>query len=105
MDSEREQVIQLLIADVVSTLGSAHRAAVSASVPIALEFTETVGDFAQKLVDDVQQELHDTHVDTTWPTCPRHSNHPLWFRDGGWWCEGDGVGIAPLGELSSRRSH
>jgi hypothetical protein len=28
-------------------------------------------------VEQLQQLLHDTFVDTTWPTCPRHRQHPL----------------------------
>jgi hypothetical protein len=39
-------------------------------------------------------------IDTSWPTCPRHRRHPLWFRDGAWWCETDDVAIAKLGELA-----
>jgi len=54
----------------------------------------------QQLVDDVQEGLMDL-VDTSWPACPRHPNHPLWLRDGAWHCERDGVALAPLGELAS----
>lgn len=39
-------------------------------------------------------------VDTVWPKCPRH-RHPLWFRDGSWWCERDDLCVARLGELES----
>jgi hypothetical protein len=34
-----------------------------------------------------------------WPACPRHSNHPLWYRDGAWWCDQDDMQVAPLGKL------
>jgi hypothetical protein len=54
----------------------------------------------EKLVNDVQQYFHDTFVDTTWPACPRHPRHPLWYRAGSWWCVEDGVAIAPLGDLA-----
>jgi len=104
LDQERDRIVQLLTSDVVTTVGGAHRAAVTAEVPRALEFTESAAEFAQKLADDVQQELHDTFVDTTWPACPRHRCHPLWYRDGAWWCEADGVALAPLGELSARQA-
>lgn len=101
MDAERQEIVRRLEADVGATLGEAHRDAVSAEIPNALEFTDTVDDFAQRLVDEVQQRFHDTFADTTWPACPRHPNHPLWFRGGAWWCEADGIAVARLGELGS----
>lgn len=55
--------------------------------------------FVDWLVEDVQQYVHDTYIDTTWPACPRHPNHPLWSRNG-WWCCGD-ERIAELGNLKS----
>jgi hypothetical protein len=45
-----------------------------------------------------QQDIHDGFIDTAWPKCPRHP-HPLWFRDGSWWCERDQLCVARLGEL------
>ena len=55
--------------------------------------------FVEKVVEDVQQRLQDEFVDTTWPACPRHPNHPLGFLDGAWHCPKDGVMLASLGEL------
>ena len=55
--------------------------------------------FVEKVIEDVQQRLQDEFIDTTWPACPRHPNHPLTFVDGGWRCPQDGVTLAPLGEL------
>ena len=104
LDPERVRVVHLLTTDVVSTVGSVHEATVTAEVSRALEFTESAEEFAQKLADDVQQVLHDTFVDTTWPACPRHRLHPLWYRDGSWWCEVDGETLARLGELPVRRA-
>src|SRR5215212_7048969 len=102
LDPERERVTRLLASDVEATLGSAHRAAVAEELPRALEFTESADQFAERLVDGVQQLFHDTFVDTTWPACPRHPNHPLWFHDGAWWCEADEAAIFVLGELPPR---
>jgi hypothetical protein len=51
------------------------------------------------VVDDVQQWLHDAFVDTSWPTCPDHPNHPLWYSDGAWKCDESGRLVAPLGGL------
>jgi len=57
--------------------------------------------FGQKVVDDFQQYIHDMHIDTTWPACPRHPNHPLDYKHetGAWCCPRDGMVIFPLGEL------
>jgi hypothetical protein len=46
-----------------------------------------------------EQYFHDTFVDTTWPACPRHPNHPMWFG-AGWWLA-DGRPLVRLGELGS----
>jgi hypothetical protein len=51
------------------------------------------------VVEDVQQRLQDEFVDTTWPACPRHPNHPLNFVDGVWHCPQDGAEAPSLGEL------
>ena len=70
----------------------------------AWEYSDDEAALVQHVVDDFQQTAHDTHADTTWPACPRHPNHPMWYRDGHWWCEKDGAAIVPLGELSRLRS-
>jgi hypothetical protein len=49
---------------------------------------------------DLQQYLHDAFVDTTWPSCPHHPNHPLGFSDGMWRCGKIATPFAPLGGLS-----
>jgi len=55
--------------------------------------------FVEKVVEDVQQRLQDEFIDTTWPACPRHANHPLNYADGVWRCPRDGAMVAPLGSL------
>ena len=62
-------------------------------------FAVEAQDFEQRVVDDVQQHLHDAFVDTSWPACPHHPNHPLWYSDGWWSCEKSGQRAAPLGGL------
>ena len=62
---------------------------------------EQIDDFAKKYVEDIQQAYMDTFVDTSWPVCPRHRTHPLWFHDGSWHCDRDRVALAALGELAS----
>jgi hypothetical protein len=73
---------------------------VTAELPRAREFaSEEPASFAEKLVEDVQQDILDLFIDTTWPRCPHHLRHPLWFHDGAWFCDQDKLPIAPLGEL------
>ena len=105
MDPERDRTVRMLTADVVDTLGEIHRHVVDREIPIVLELTDSADGFAEKLVDDVQQVILDCFIHTTWPACPRHPKHPLWFRDGAWWCEQDGVRVAALGELHALDNH
>ena len=97
-----EHVIRLLRRDVLATVGAAHDHDVRRLAAMVLEYRDP-DDAVDKIVEDVQQYLHDTFVDTTWPTCPRHPNHPMWFRDYAWWCEQDEVPLARLGELHNLR--
>lgn len=102
-EAECMPVIRLLATDVVATLGAEHEPLVMPNAENQREFAHDVDDFAQLLVDHVQQDVHDQFIDTTWPACPRHRRHPLWYRDGAWWCEADGAAIARLGELARDR--
>ena len=102
MPPDLAQVVQLLQRDVRATLGDAHRQLIEG---IAADVQELdVEGKAEKVVNDVQQHFHDTFVDVTWPTCPRHVTHPLWYRHGYWWCVEDGVAIARLGDLAGSAS-
>lgn len=92
------QVTTLLVRDVVTTLGATRRAVVvdRANEVRALDLV----DAGTKLVEDIQQYVHDSHIDTTWPQCPAHRNHPLWYSAGQWRCsEPDGPRVA-LGSLA-----
>jgi len=69
---------------------------------------EVLGDLVVEAVEDLQQRLHDTFVDTTWPACPRHRQHPRWLGEGdrggtAWCCPGDDAAIAPLGHCRRGR--
>ncbi|HEY0777645.1 MAG TPA: hypothetical protein VGD56_06735, partial [Gemmatirosa sp.] len=87
----------LLGHDVTRTVGVGYRDLVTRVAENLAAYG--LGD-AEKLVEDVQQEFHDLYVDTTWPACPRHGRHPLWYHeDGWWWCEADSVALHRLGEL------
>jgi len=100
-DADQEWVSRLLMQDLAATTGSRHEAIVEGDAAHGREFDREAGDYVQHVVDDVQQHLHDLFIGTTWPCCPRHLRHPLWFRGGWWWCERDSVAIARLGELGA----
>jgi hypothetical protein len=97
MSGDLARVIPLLERDVTSTVGESYRHVVASVAEDVRELD--VADQAEKVVVDVQQYLHDTRVDPVWPKCPRHAQHPLWYRRGAWWCVQDGVAVARLGEL------
>jgi hypothetical protein len=102
-DVDQERVLRLLIHDLHATVGADHdRFALDNAVRLR-EFIDDVASYIQCVVDDTQQDIHDEFVDTVWPKCPRHT-HPLWFRDGSWWCESDHICVAPLGDLESHRA-
>jgi hypothetical protein len=100
MPLDLAHVLPLLQRDVATTLGPTHDHLIKG---IAADVRELhLPGEAEKVVNDVQEYFHDTFVDTTWPACPRHANHPLWYRDGSWWCVEDGVPVVRLGELTKK---
>lgn len=91
------RVLTLLERDVAATLGLSYEKLIE---DIAADVRELdLADPGEKVVNDVQQYFQDNNVDATWPACPRHARHPLWYRGGAWWCVEDGVAVARLGEL------
>jgi hypothetical protein len=99
-DGDEDRVIALIRADVEATIGVGHdEPIVEAAARRRLHVADPVG-YVDDVVDDVQQFFHDTFVDTTWPACPHHPNHPLWISDGWWRCERIEEPIARLGALS-----
>ena len=100
MTEALDRLIPLLENDVVSTLGESHHRVVRERAADLDGFYEGAA-YDEKLVEDVQQQFHDTFVDTTWPAWPRHGRHPLWHHDDGWcWCEQDRVALCRLGDLA-----
>jgi hypothetical protein len=60
--------------------------------------------FLSRVVEETQQWLHDTFLDTTWPSCPEHGNHPLWLNDDetpGWTCPSSHTTVCSVGELGT----
>lgn len=102
-DRERERMLELLLRDVTATLGTLQ--AVNARMFASEDVTLNPHRSGEDLVQNIQQCFHDEFIDTTWPACPRHPNHPLWFgRDDSWGCTKDGVAVARLGELGQLRN-
>lgn len=97
MPTDLTHAVTLLEQDVARTLGSVHCRVVRDAANTIVLLDRDDADL--KLVEDVQQVFHDTFVDSTWPACPLHHTHPLWYADGAWWCAKDHAMIARLGEL------
>jgi len=103
-DEEIATMLALLARDVSSTGGARFRD-MPETVADVREWYELMADadiasLTERVVGDAQQALMDTFVDTSWPPCPRHPNHPLWFHHGAWHCERDDEALAKLGGLS-----
>ena len=98
-DAEVQRFVSILLQDTRATVGPVHDSIVTSNAERLRAFFPEPDRFLDELVDQVQQQIHDEFIDTTWPTCPRHPNHPLWFEDGKWMCDRDGMAIAELGGL------
>ena len=95
------EIVAALIADLESTLGPGHDAMVAAHAENQARWSRELESYRQRVVEEVQQQIHDCFIDTAWPACPRHRNHPLWLRGEHWCCEQDDAIMCRLGELSS----
>jgi len=101
-DADEARVVSLILQDLACTVGPRHESAVQETAAHHRLFSyHDAASFEQRVVEEVQQYLHDTFVDTTWPSCPHHPNHPLWYSEQGWRCEQSGIRIAALGELAA----
>jgi hypothetical protein len=98
-EADEARVVRLVLQDLARTVGPGYEATVEEAAARFRLFSDDPADFEQRVVDDVQQYLHDTFVDTTWPACPDHLNHPLWYSEQWWRCEQAGKRVALLGEL------
>jgi hypothetical protein len=97
---DEARVVSLLRADVEATIGPGHDEAIIEAAARRRLYADVPVQYVGDVVDDVQQYFHDAFVDTSWPACPYHPNHPLWFSDGWWRCERIAGPIARLGALS-----
>ena len=92
----------LLSQDLMSTLERDYLDVVREMAKIQREFAEERDWYLTRVGEEVQQYIHDCFIDTRWPACPRHPNHPLWIREGSWWCERDGEAVAAVGSLRQK---
>jgi hypothetical protein len=103
-DDDEATVVELLGRDVVATIGLQYLDVVTVAARAGREFHSDPDAYITWVVEDVQQYVHDVFIDTTWPACPTHPNHPMWF-DQGWW-RADGRPVARLGDLATlKRRH
>jgi hypothetical protein len=94
------RVVALLRRDVEATIGAGQdEIIVGFAAHQRLHASDPI-DYVSAVVEEVQQCFHDNFIDTAWPACPHHPNHPLWFTDGWWQCEQLGKRVAPLGGLA-----
>ena len=113
---DTDRVGRLLLQDSVPTLGERARAEVlrlaanykalaQEWIDDGVSVAEAQRSVDQYFVDALQQTAHDLFWDTTWPACPLHQRHPLWYEadSDAWWCRQDQVPVAPLGALANIR--
>src|SRR5690242_14512222 len=91
--------LERLRQDLRATGRAAQVVLVDQAAATVASFADDQAWFVEKVVEDVQQRLQDEFVDTSWPACPSHPNHPLDYRLGAWYCPRDNSLIAPLGSL------
>jgi hypothetical protein len=113
---DTDRVVRLLLQDAVPTLGQRAHAEV---LHLAINYEELAREwmregespaeaqrsFDRAVVDGLQQAAHDLFWDTTWPACPLHPRHPLWYDEKRqtWYCRQEGAAVAPLGGLARLR--
>jgi hypothetical protein len=98
-DGDLDEFSAALQRDVIETVGAAHGHLVADYAAASAHSADGRTWYMQKVVNDVQQRLHDTFIDVTWPACPRHPTHPLGFQGGWWVCPKDRARVAKLGRL------
>jgi hypothetical protein len=96
------EVVEPIAADLVASLGY--------TADEARRVVQSVGagNYGDRgvtcVAEAVQQWLHDTFLDTTWPPCPEHRTHPLWLKESGsptWTCEETQQPHGALGQLGT----
>jgi hypothetical protein len=100
-----DEVVALITADLIATLGWSHDQAEAFARRrfVGLDAVEAAEVLYR--VEMIQQNFHDDRVDTSWPRCPDHPNHPLRLSEklpATWTCPLTSRPVCPLGRLSTR---
>lgn len=104
--AERERAFRLIQADVLATLKD-DLDRVLRQLRRELGYAPGYGDsgpnsYIANVAERLQQWIHDNFVDTSWPLCPLHGQHPLFLDEEErlvWKCLELDQEIAPLGAL------
>jgi hypothetical protein len=99
-----DDVIDLIAPDLVATLGWTVDQAKEVLATAGTVYEQDPELVAVQVAEEVQQWLHDSFLDTSWPSCPSHRNHPLWLSEEppfAWHCPRDATAVAPLGQLGT----
>jgi hypothetical protein len=101
-----DDVVVAVANDLIATLGWTQEQAenVARRTAVALARQDVSDHLAFAVAEDVQQWLQDTFLDTTWPACPEHRQHPLWLSEDDppmWTCPASGRVYCRLGDLST----
>jgi hypothetical protein len=83
-------VADALVADLASTLGRTEARATDlvGSIIRTSFFGDDPESLALNFAEKVQEEVHDSFADTTWPAGPLDRRHPLWLHQQSgelWW--------------------
>lgn len=100
----RDDVIDLIAPDLVATLGWTVDQARQVVATVGTVYEQDPELVAFQVAEEVQQWLHDSFLDTSWPPCPSHRHHPLWLGEEPpftWHCPRDATPVALLGQLGT----
>lgn len=99
-----DDILEMIAADLMATLGWTGEQARSVVSSVGSVDGPDPEQLAMQAAEEVQQWLHDSFLDTSWPRCPRHPNHPLWLGEDSpfmWHCPTTGAAVATLGHLDA----
>ena len=99
-----DDVMDLIVPDLVATLGWTADQAREVIATAGTVYEQDPELVAVQVAEEVQQWLHDSFLDTSWPACPSHPNHPLWLAEEppfSWHCPSNATAVARLGQLGT----
>jgi hypothetical protein len=98
-DAQMADVVERLSRDLRNSGWASYVHVVQEFADVAHEYIDDPTDYVERVVEDVQNFILDDVI--TWPVCPHHPQHPLWYHDGAWVCEEERLVVAPLGQLAA----